>query len=521
MNIFSRKTIYYFLLLLIAVGIPLSKFLLSVAIILISILWIADKNFFSKLKTVFQKPSVWLLVSIYFIHIIGLIFTSDFSYGLKDLRIKLPLLVFPLIIGTSPSLNFKELKILIYVFITALLLNTLYCSLFLIGFFHREYTDIRSISVIMSHIRLSLLIVIGIFSAFYYLIYHRNKISYTEKVFLIFNIVWLSIFLIFLKSMTGIVIAIIFGYGLMFFLANKVKYKLNKYILKSLLIVMPIIILVYLYFSFNRYFEREKVDFTKLDKFSRHGSQYMHNTQINDYANGYMVWIYIADDELRREWNKRSSFKYDSLDKKGQLLRETLIKYMSSKGLRKDADGVAQLSDEDIKNIENGITNYVFLEKYSIYPKIYEILWEFEDYIKTGNPNGHSIVQRYIFLKTALEIISDNFWFGTGTGDVAVAFEKKYDEINSPLSEKFRLRAHNQYITFFLTFGVFGFLWILFAAIYPVFYEKKWHSYLFILIFVVSALSMVNEDTLETHIGVSLVSFFYSLFLFYNDKNYT
>jgi hypothetical protein len=53
----------------------------------------------------------------------------------------------------------------------------------------------------------------------------------------------------------------------------------------------------------------------------------------------------------------------------------------------------------------------------------------------------------------------------------------------------------------------------MFALIYPVFYEKKHKSMLFVIFFIIALLSMLNEDTLETHAGISFFSYFYALLL--------
>ena len=141
------------------------------------------------------------------------------------------------------------------------------------------------------------------------------------------------------------------------------------------------------------------------------------------------------------------------------------------------------------------------------------MIWQVDRFRKGGNPSGHSITQRILYFQAGIAIIKEHFWFGVGTGDVARAFEDYYKNSQSLLDQKWRLRAHNQYITFILTFGIFGFLWIVFSLIYPVFLEKKWGDYFFVIFFIIGFLSMINEDTLETHTGNSFFSFFYALFL--------
>ena len=122
--------------------------------------------------------------------------------------------------------------------------------------------------------------------------------------------------------------------------------------------------------------------------------------------------------------------------------------------------------------------------------------------------------------KTGIDILKDNFWLGVGTGDVQGAFDKQYEINRSKLPAKYRLRAHNMYITFFLTFGLVGFILIWFFIFYPIFNLKGYKSYLFTVFFLIALLSFINEDTLETQIGITFFSYFYSLFLFGNKTNY-
>jgi hypothetical protein len=69
-------------------------------------------------------------------------------------------------------------------------------------------------------------------------------------------------------------------------------------------------------------------------------------------------------------------------------------------------------------------------------------------------------------------------------------------------------------VTFFITFGIIGFVISMFSIFAPDFSEKKWHDYLFIVFLIIGMLSMLNEDTLETQTGVSFFMFFYALLLF-------
>jgi hypothetical protein len=209
---------------------------------------------------------------------------------------------------------------------------------------------------------------------------------------------------------------------------------------------------------------------------------------------------------------------FNGLDNAGQRLRFTLIRYLTSKGLRKDADGVYALSDEDIRHIENGIANVNNATESSIQKRIRMIVWEIMLYRESGYLSGHSVAQRIEFWRAAFRIINENFWLGTGTGDIDQAFKDEYNEMNSQLKQQFRWRSHNQYITMLASLGIFGLAWFLFAMVYPAFLRRMYSDYFYLAFFAILMLSMLTEDTLETQAGATFFGFFTTFFLFARDE---
>jgi hypothetical protein len=259
---------------------------------------------------------------------------------------------------------------------------------------------------------------------------------------------------------------------------------------------------------------REDIDFSKLDTHTPDGIPYKNDTLSGWVENGHYVMIYLCEKELEEEWNKRSQLDYSGKDKLGQKLKYTLIRYLTSKGLRKDAGGIKQLDENDIKAIENGVANYIFLRKYSLYPRVYQVYWEIDNYRHGSNPSGHSVAQRIAYKNAAEFIIRNNLFFGVGTGDVQDEFDDYYSNIDKQIKPEYRRRAHNQYLTFIVTFGLVGFLLSIIGMFLPVFLSKNWKNYLFISFALIGFISMLNEDTLETQTGVSFFTFFYSILLF-------
>ncbi len=454
------------------------------------------------------------IITIYLVHVIGLLYSNDFQYAFHDLRIKLPFLALPIIIGTSEQLTGKQIKYILLLFISTVVVSTFISTAILFNLTKIEVNDIREISPFISHIRFALLVNMAIFSLIYYIFFNTsNKVYLRGKVFYFLATIWLIIFLFLLQSFTGILIFIIITPFIIIVWAVNQKNPVAKTTVILAILAGLFLITIYISSSVRKFYSVEEIDPKRIDNYTINGNKYYHDFNYKVLENGNYIRIYICEDELRSEWNKRSEYDYDGKDKKGQNINQTLIRYLTSKGLRKDSAGVSKLTKEDIRLVENGYSNYIFKSKLGIYPRIYQIIWEIDTYKKVGNPSGHSITQRFEFQKNAIQIIRKNFWLGVGTGDVLQAFNIQYNISNSPLAEKWRLKAHNQLITFFLTFGVFGFLWIMFSLIYPVFYEKKHRSLLFIVFFLIALFSMLNEDTLETHAGISFFSYFYALLL--------
>ena len=511
-----HHNIYIFALILLAVSLPLSIWLTSLAQIILSLNWLIEGKLKKKIQGLKNNVSIPLIISLYFLHVAGLLFTTDFSYALHDLKIKLPILLLPIIIGTSEPLSSKNFRTILLAFTGACLIGTLVSMTVFLGIYPGGYNDIREISLFISHMRFSLMIVFSIFILLYFIFSNREGFTFSREWKIIFGItdLWLMAFLFILKTLTGLVI---FG-SILFFLALKysgsIKNAAYRLIVRFIILAFPLVIFAFLNRSVERFFLTEEVNFASLDSHTPYGNPYFHDTLVAEVENGNFVWIYISDDELRKSWNIISDYKYDGKDKRGQDIRFTLIRYLSSKGLRKDQNGIKQLKKEDISAIENGLTNYIFLDRLSLYPRIYEIIWEIDRYRKGYNPGGHSVAQRLLYLKAAVFIIGEHPFFGTGTGDVQKEFNKYYKEKQSRLEERWRRRAHNQYITFLLTFGIFGFLISMASLIIPPFREKSWNSYFFVIFFIISFISMLNEDTLETHSGVSFFMFFYCLLVF-------
>jgi len=517
-KLFQFSKIYYGLLLLMAISLPLSKALMSIVPGLMMANWLAEGHFSAKFQILKQKKSLQLLLSIFLVYILGLVWTNSMKWGLHDVKIQLPFLILPLVIGTSGKLNYKQIKSVIYVFSLAVIVASLCSIATLLGLTGKTIHDPREMSLFISHIRFALLINISIFSLGWYFLNSEKK-AITEKILLLISILWLATFLIILKSATGWVVFIVVLAAIVLKGIFNLKKLTLKLMLSATFITIFLLPVIYVAYVIQQFYNIEPIPENINNLRTSLGNTYDNDFSNKQLENGHYTFLFISGDELRAAWAKRSHLKLDTTTASGYN-QYVLLRYMTSMGLRKDANGVAQLTDDDIKNIKNGMTNYLFANPMSLYWRIYQIVWETDNYLKGGNPAGHSVTQRWEYYKMAFGIIDDRFWLGHGTGGYYEAYQAEYNQNHFFQKQEFRQRSHNMFLSYWIDFGIIGMIYICFALIYPIVLERKSRSFLLLVFLFIVLLSFLNEDTLNNHDAISFFALFYPLFLYSSNEKW-
>ncbi|MEI6852160.1 MAG: O-antigen ligase family protein [Bacteroidota bacterium] len=507
--------IYIFGLLLLAASLTLSLLMMSIAEFILLFNWLAEGKFREKYLKLKESKAALVFLLIYALHVFGLFYTHNFSFALDDLRIKLPLLALPVIFVTTPLLSRKMLINVLLVHVAA----TFVASMVEVGIFlTTEVKDIRDISIFISHIRFALNIDLDIF-ILVFLVLTKNHFKIPVKIGFALLVFWLVYFLLFMESFTGIIILVVVSIILIIVYILKKSPGLYKVLFMLFLVVAGMGLFFYLNRIYVDYHKNvDTLDTTKLENYTKHGGFYLHARKSKLTDNGHYTWIYVCEEELRSAWNKRSEVKFDSLDHQHQPLRFTLIRYLTSKGLRKDMDAVNSLSDKEVSLIENGVANVELAEKGSFTNRVKTAIWEYEDFKITGDPRGRTMIQRIELWHSSLKLIKDHLWVGVGTGDAADVFAASLI-LQDSLLQKSELRSHNQFLTFTIAFGIIGLLIFLFALFYPGIREKRFGDFLYLAFFLIAIISMLTEDTLETQAGVTFFTFFSCLFLFAAKKD--
>ncbi len=532
---------YFVVLVLLAMSIPLSKFTMSVFQFVLIIIWFTDgfsgtvvkrfyrkknvfvgiyntilytirlsaNNFIDKFGFFFKNRIALIIASLFALHLIGLLHTSDFDYALKDLRTKLPIFVIPLVMSSMPKLSLKQIKQLLVFYVLAVFVGTLFS---MNAFYKQEFDDIRSISIFISSIRFALNILLSFFIAAWFVFINKESKPWANILWLSLMI-WFVIFLMILESGVGLLSLVAIFTGITAY--KTLTIKPLKWRLASLFIMIALPLSFYLYINslVNQLIKSEPVAIERLDQKTALGSKYTHDTINFGIEDGKHIGLYLAEPEMAAAWNEISQLDFYGKDHAGQLLKYTLIRYLTSKDLRKDAAGVGQLTKKDIRAVENGIANVNYLENPSIRTRISKIILGYQQYMSMSDPNGSSVLQRIEYLKASAHIIKHNFWIGVGTGDLPLHFKKAYQEIDTVLKEKWQWRSHNQYLSILVGFGFFGLLWFLFVLLYPYFSSATSRHFLYTIFMAVLLMSMLTEDTIENQAGVTFFAFFNAFFL--------
>ncbi len=469
--------------------------------ILLFLMWLINPGVKQGLREFKNNKAAILLAGLFVFHIIWLFNTSDFDYAFKDIRIKLPLLFLALVIG-SISIDRKQLKLIFLSLSLGIWLATI-LAYFRYANLPPNIQDYREIVQGISHIRLSLLMIMQVMGV----VYFWNELSPAWKIYAVAVLINTVLFFNVLQSATGMAILLILLCAFALLFAFRKAQRSIAILLGAVCTIILCIGMVYSVNYYNSYFTVAD-DGEPLDQKTARGNDYQIFPEVGLVENGNRTYDYFANDEMIEAWNIRSSMPM-AADTVDVSLNFTLMRYLTSKGLRKDYEGVMALSNEDVENIENGYPNEIYANDSGLKLRFHTFMFGLHVFNATGDVSGLSFFQRIIYWNTAFEIIRDNWLLGVGTGDVKNEFRLMHQEINQGLAERYWLRAHNQFLTFFVTFGIVGFGYYLYLFAYSFrMYRKHFLTVAFLLIGFIACLT---EDTLETQAGVTFFSFFFAL----------
>ena len=505
---FPFRTVHVSALVLCTVFLPWSTAFLSMAQMLLAANWfaegIANGTMKERLRSAFTTAPSLVFLSFLFLHVIGLLWTEDMAWGVDLGRILFPVLVFGAVLAGSQRLSHGELRVILLFGAW----SAVACALFGVLFSKGAADDYRAIAIFISHIRLALLLCLAVAILLYYRSakWWINAGQWCGALLAVY-------FINRLGSIQGFLILALIAAVMLQRWSQRWRPAL-RWTLRALFVIVPVALIIGAVAVIDARHEPIPKDLGTHVEYSAGGESYYHDTTNTQTENGTHVWTYLAWGELRRAWVLRSDRTLDDLDDKGHPLWSTAVRYLASKGMRKDSVSVMALSDADVRAIEQGFPNALHDQRGRIRERVEEVLFELDLYRSKGLASGHSVTMRIEFQKAGWALAKANWVHGVGTGDTQRAFDAYYAKTSSTLEPQWRLRAHNEYLTLWISFGVLGLLWSLFTWWWPARKLGAWKQPLFLAWAIAFGVSCFTDDTIETQAGATFFALYYALFVF-------
>jgi len=484
---------------------------MSISLIGLFFNWTLELDFKRKWQNIKERKYLTLFLSgLFLIELLWLSLSEELQIGLNVLRIKLPLLLLPMIIGSTKSFKAKEWRAIITAFFVGILVSTVWVYLVSIDLLPTKKNSgtIRDASIFMSHIRYSALLSLALILALFIGIK-----KWVNSFFCYFFVFWLLFLIIKFSTLTavsGLFVALITGF--LYWL--KTEKQSNKKIVLAVATILFLSIAGYLSLVIKDFYHINNKKRSN-QTYSLNGEKYFHNFKNNTTENGYYLWENIAPKELEKEWNKISSLNFKGKDKKGQKLKPTLYRFLTSKGLNKDSVGLSRITKKEIELIEGGSTSIITYNNFE--KRIRSLLYELE--FSNRNINNQTMNQRFVFWQAGKDIFLSKPFLGFGPGGVKKEYKKYYSKNKTVLTKNNQLLAHNQFITQFINLGLIGgAIWLL-LLLYSFVKVKKDIMILFISYTVLMFFMFMSDDMLEVQAGVTIFSLFGTMMIFYQPNS--
>lgn len=493
------------------VAIPLSRYMTSMMLIFLLANWLIEGDFKAKWQGIKEHKSAIFAFLFLLVMMLGFVRADSFMEALDYWSCKLPLYLAPVIVASSKPYKRKELFFILGCFVASTLFATIYSSVY---YMTHEVVDIREISVFISHIRFSLCIDIAIVLLLYYVFRKKNAPVMARWCAAVLS-VWMVVYLFIAQTLTGIVLLFVVAVVYcMYILLCRWNEKTYRWMTLGMLCLVTIFVML-LAGATWRYFHVDQSQYAQVDSLTVNGNPY-ENDSNSIVENGSLIGMYVCREELESTWPQRSNVDFHD-----PMLESTLVRYLNSCHLRKDSAGVMALSQEDVRNIEQGIANVDYTSRFGLKRALYPIFFSFELYRCSGDVQNSTILQRVEYWRASWKQIEKNWLFGVGLGKHKTAVWEQLAADGSSLEGKDRTGCHNQWLTFWLMGGIFVLLYFVFMLIYPFFEQKKKITFVYVAFFIILVGSMFTEDTLETETGLTLFANLNSILLYaFNINRY-
>ena len=492
-----HRTIYIVLVAILGASMVTSVFVANMAWVFLGLNWLLEGRWREKWQMAKESRLLQAFVGFYVLMLAGMLWTSNTGAGWGTLQVMLPLLCVPMVMLTTQPITCNARKAVLAwstlaVFVVSII--GLVRWLTIPGLPH------RAIVPYISHIRFALSCCMVVYMCVGTLVDNKAKPLRWIAVPLM---AWMLVFMVIIHSYTGIIVLALVSLVMLL-------TRWRRWPLVALWVLLVGGAAAVVGYEVKNYYHMVPMAEAPLQKFTVNGRPYVH-AQDGIIENGNYIDNYVCEEELRCEWNRRSTLDYDSSDARGYNIKFTLIRYLNALGLTKDSVGVAVLSDAQIASVERGVANPVYENGNVLRKMVYTMLLEREFYAHTRAVAGFTMLQRLEMWRAATHVIGEHPWFGVGTGDAVDSMHDYLVANDSELSDE-RMNCHSQYLGIMVALGIVGFAVVLLLFLRTVFplpkFRRAMSGTLMLPWLLTILISMVTEDTLATLAGILFCTYF-------------
>ena len=518
-----HRGIYLVLLALLGGSMVTSVWLSNLAWVLLGANWVLEgwsrpdgSNWHSTWREKWQMARssslLHAFVALYLLHLAGMLWTTHTADGLGVLQVKLPLLVVPLVLLTSRPVTGRARQAVLAIYAATVLTVSIIATVRLLTIPDLPY---REAVPHISHIRFALNCCMVVYLAALGALGRLGHLRLPMKIACLVLMLWMLFFLALIHSYTAF--AILALVSLVLVLVHR------RWPLAILWLLVAAGAACLVGREAKAYYRLIPQATQPLATHTAAGHPYIHYRD-GIIENGNYINNYLCPDEMRAEWQRRSTMSYDSVGDDGYSLQPTLVRYLNALGLTKDSVGVHSLTDAQVADVERGVANPVYLDRNPVRKMVYVILFEREYYVHTHAVRGFTMLQRFELWRATLDVVRDHPWWGVGTGDVDHELHARLAAMQSSLADT-RKSTHNQYLAFLAAFGIAGFALLLLMFLRPLFGTRhpatpdrlkgtatsrtlSPFSALQLAWLLTILISCLTEDTLSTLAGILFCTYF-------------
>lgn len=335
----SREQIAFFGLFVIIVSLMVSKFVLTIGMIILIVNALWNKNLKNDFSNFLLRKDLLILTSLFFICLLSSIFSSDYNYFVERMRTKLPFLFLPFAFSVLKPFSEKKFYSLLAFFLLVLTISSFGVAVNYFLHFNQVTESYKSAQVMptpIGHIHFSLMtafaIIIGIFlfSKNFYLKFRG------ERTLILIATLFLFIFIHILAVRIGL-LALYCG---LFGMAMWYIFYENKYLPGVLFSILIVLSPFLAYESIPTF--KNKIDYARYDlaMYSKEGAnpgEFSDGGRIYSYKLGWLIakknllWG-VGYCDIENEMNDSYEKYYPEIEKK-LLPHNQFLLFFSSMGI--------------------------------------------------------------------------------------------------------------------------------------------------------------------------------------------